>query len=47
MFSWMESFHARHGASPYQVLNEIVDASDAARGEAYGAWLARKEQQNG
>lgn len=36
---WVASFHERHGGSPYEVLNGVVIAGDAAYAEAYGVWL--------
>jgi len=42
--AWMESFQERHGGSPYEVLNGIVVADDAAYAEAYGVWLVKQDR---
>lgn len=48
MLAWMDSFHERHKASPFEVLNGLNGVhSDAAYAEAHGAWLAGIERRTG
>lgn len=42
--AWNASFHERHGASPWEVLNGRGTYSDAAYAEAYGIWLTHMER---
>lgn len=43
--AWVASFHERHDGSPFEVLNGIVVAGDAAYAEAYGVWLTKMSRQ--
>lgn len=48
VLAWVDSFHERHGASPFEVLNGIKGPhSDAAYAEAYAVWLVGVERQTG